>query len=74
MARACHEESPASERRPEGAWCALALPDLEAGRRPWTVIEPMIGWRRRAPGRDGNHGLRTLARHSLRPRRWRRWR
>ena len=35
---------------------ALALPDLEAGRRHVTVIEPMIGGGGARPGKDGIDG------------------
>jgi len=40
----------------QGCMVALALPDLEAGRRHVTVIEPMIGGGGGRPGRDGIDG------------------
>jgi N-methylhydantoinase B len=40
----------------QGCMVALALPDLEAGRRHVTVIEPMIGGGGGRPGRDGVDG------------------
>src|SRR4029450_2899564 len=40
----------------QGCMVALALPDLEAGRRHVTVIEPMIGGGGARPGKDGIDG------------------
>src|SRR5262249_51237433 len=40
----------------QGCMVALALHDLEAGRRHVTVIEPMIGGGGARPGRDGIDG------------------
>src|SRR5258705_11980165 len=54
-ARALPAEIPAPSGG-QGCMVALALPDLEAGRRHVTVIEPMIGGGGRPPRRDGLAG------------------
>jgi len=55
LARALPAEIPAASGG-QGCMVALALPDLEAGRRHVTVIEPMIGGGGGRPGRDGIDG------------------
>jgi len=55
LARALPAEIPAASGG-QGCMVALALPDLEAGRRHVTVIEPMIGGGGARPGRDGVDG------------------
>jgi N-methylhydantoinase B len=55
LARALPEEIPAASGG-QGCMVALALPDLEMGRRHVTVIEPMIGGGGGRPGRDGVDG------------------
>ncbi len=55
LARALPAEIPAASGG-QGCMVALALPDLEAGRRHVTVIEPMIGGGGGRPGRDGVDG------------------
>ncbi|HXA97079.1 MAG TPA: hydantoinase B/oxoprolinase family protein, partial [Candidatus Dormibacteraeota bacterium] len=55
LARALPSEIPAASGG-QGCMVALALPDLEAGRRHVTVIEPMIGGGGGRPGRDGVDG------------------
>ena len=55
LARALPHEIPAASGG-QGCMVALALPDLEAGRRHVTVIEPMIGGGGGRPGRDGING------------------
>jgi N-methylhydantoinase B len=55
LARALPAEIPAASGG-QGCMVALALPDLEAGRRHVTVIEPMIGGGGARPGKDGIDG------------------
>jgi len=55
LARALPAEIPAASGG-QGCMVALALPDLEAGRRHVTVIEPMIGGGGGRPDRDGVDG------------------
>ena len=55
LARALPAEIPAASGG-QGCMVALALPDLEAGRRHVTVIEPMIGGGGGRPGKDGIDG------------------
>ena len=55
LARALPAEIPAASGG-QGCMVALALPDLEAGRRHVTVIEPMIGGGGARPGQDGIDG------------------
>jgi len=55
LARALPAEIPAASAG-QGCMVALALPDLEAGRRHVTVIEPMIGGGGARPGKDGIDG------------------
>ena len=55
LARALPAEIPAASGG-QGCMVALALPDLEAGRRHVTVIEPMIGGGGARPGQDGVDG------------------
>ena len=55
LARALPAEIPAASGG-QGCMVALALPDLEAGRRHVTVIEPMVGGGGGRPGRDGIDG------------------
>jgi N-methylhydantoinase B len=55
LARALPAEIPAASGG-QGCMVALALPDLEAGRRHVTVIEPMIGGGGGRPGLDGIDG------------------
>src|SRR5215468_9699511 len=55
LARALPAEIPAASGG-QGCMVALSLPDLEAGRRHVTVIEPMIGGGGGRPGRDGVDG------------------
>jgi len=55
LARALPAEIPAASGG-QGCMVALALPDLAAGRRHVTVIEPMIGGGGGRPGRDGVDG------------------
>src|SRR5262249_54947220 len=55
LARALPSEIPAASGG-QGCMVALALPDLAAGRRHVTVIEPMIGGGGARPGLDGIGG------------------
>ena len=55
LARALPAQIPAASAG-QGCMVALALPDLEAGRRHVTVIEPMIGGGGARPGKDGIDG------------------
>jgi N-methylhydantoinase B len=55
LARAFPAEIPAASGG-QGCMVALALPDLEAGRRHVTVVEPMIGGGGGRPGKDGIDG------------------
>ena len=55
LARALPAQIPAASGG-QGCMVALALPDLEAGRRHVTVIEPMIGGGGARPGKDGIDG------------------
>jgi N-methylhydantoinase B len=55
LARALPAEIPAASGG-QGCMVALALPDLEAGRRHVTVIEPMIGGGGGRPSQDGVDG------------------
>src|SRR5258705_3710486 len=57
-ARALPAEIPAASGG-QGCMVALALPDLEAGRRHVTVIEPMIGGGGGRPRRGGIDGCRA---------------
>jgi N-methylhydantoinase B len=55
LSRALPAEIPAAGGG-QGCMVALALPDLEAGRRHVTVVEPMIGGGGARPGQDGVDG------------------
>jgi N-methylhydantoinase B len=55
LARALPAEIPAASGG-QGCMVAVALPDLETGRRHVTVIEPMIGGGGGRPGKDGIDG------------------
>src|SRR5262249_36514467 len=55
LARALPGEIPAASGG-QGCMVALALPDLEAGRRHVTVVEPMVGGGGGRPGGDGVAG------------------
>ncbi len=55
LARAIPDHVPAASAG-QGCMVALSLPDLRAGRRRVTVVEPMIGGGAARPNRDGING------------------